>query len=219
MTRGSRFHQDQEPQPKGGGLSRVEALVLIPNLVLLGVVVLFLLAVKSSPERVAPLVEADRDTTRRITNLEARLRRDPGNMESALELARIYRNVGEFPWSYNALRAAERSRPHEPSWQLMLGLAYLELGKNEDSVRVLERAQERCQQQGCPPRIAGRIDIFARVAQLFEKRQIDARNHHAAAEKALHEVLKPVVVDPDEMRPKAPVEPQEEGAGPPPSGS
>jgi len=199
--------------------TRLEAIVLLPNLALVAFVVLYLVTQQSSTERVAPLVEGDRALTDRIAQLEQSLQREPSNISSAVELARLYREVGEFPWSYSALRNAEREGKPDPSWRLLLGLAYLELGKNKDANRVLEQSLRRCEQPPrCASNVKARLEIFARVARLFEERKIDARKHNAAAEKAMHEVLKPVEVDPDKMRPKGPAAPspapRPEQAGP-----
>jgi hypothetical protein len=154
-------------------------------------------------------VETDTKTSLRIHQLELSLERQPANMSSVIELARIYREAGEFPWSYQALKNAEkRGGTKEPSWQLMLGLAFLELGKNEDAIRVLESALKRCKGSKCASNIQVKLEIFTKVARIFLERRIDARMHNRAAEKALHEVLKPVGVDPHKMRPKAPASPE-----------
>jgi hypothetical protein len=198
-----------QPQEKTKPLkSRIEALVLLPNLVLVAFVILYLVTQQASGDKVAPLVLGDDDTTTRIANLELALQRQPADISSAIELARLYREVGEFPWSYNALRNAEASGRHEPAWRLMLGLAYLELGKNKDAVRVLDRTLEGCTKRSCSATVRSRLEIFGRVAHLFLERGIDARRHNTASEKALKEVLKPVEVDPDKMRLKAPAAPK-----------
>ena len=129
--------------------SRLEAIVILPNLALLAFVILYVVTHGTATTRVAPLVEGDKGTTSRIAELELALRRHPQNLSSAIELARLYREAGEFPWSYNALQNAERTGKHEPAWKLMLGLAYLELGKNDDGVRVLDAALQGCAKQTC----------------------------------------------------------------------
>lgn len=192
--------------------ARLEALVLIPNLVLVGLVVLYLVSLQGGP-RVSALVQGDSQITGRIQRLELEIERDPRNLRKALELARLYRDVGEFPWCYSALRAAEREGRQEPRWRMALGLAFLELGKNEDALRVLRQASTRCSRGGaprCSENTKLKLQLFVELAEKLEKRRIDARKHAGAAEKALHELLKPVAAEPDKMRPKAPAGPAEE---------
>ena len=52
-----------------------------------------------------------------------------------------------------------------------------------------------------------KLELFTRVAQIFVDRRIDSRSQRILAEKALIEVFKPVEVDLDKMRPKAPAPP------------
>ncbi len=188
--------------------SRMETIVILPNLALLAFVILYVVTHSTSTTQVAPLVEGDKGMTSRIAELELALSRHPRNISSAIELARLYREAGEFPWSYNALRNAEKTGKHEPAWKLMLGLAYLELGKNDDGVRVLDAALEGCAKQTCAGGTRTKLELFARIGHLFKERRIDARKHNKAAEKALHEVLKPVEANPEKMRPKAPAVPK-----------
>ena len=194
---------------------RIEALVLIPNLVFVGIVVLYLIAVQGGGKRVAPLVQGAKATEARIAALERSLEREPRNVESAIELAQLYQQVGEFPWSYNALLTAEQQGSREPRWRLMLGLAYLEMGKNDDAIRVLSQTRSGCTKRPgtCDQNLVAKLRIFGRLARMFQKRGIDSSRHSAAAEKVLHEILKPVEVDPAKMRPKAPA-PTKEGTPP-----
>jgi hypothetical protein len=190
---------------------RLEVMILVVNLVFLAFVVLYLAGISIGPTPVKPLVQADSKTTARIQELELTLQRDPNNVHSALELARIYQDAGEFPWSYDALRNAEASGDPDPSWRLRLGLAYIELGKNDDGLRVLRDAESRCAaRKSCRGDVRVKLELFVRVATLLKERRIDTRRQRAAAEKALHEILKPVHVDAEKMRPKGP-------AAPPPS--
>jgi hypothetical protein len=190
---------------------RIEAMVLIPNLILVGLVVLYLVSVQAVGRRPGPLVAGKESTKARIAELELLLERQPNNLSKAIELAKLYKDVGEFPWSYNALLTAEQQGDQNPRWRLMLGLAFLEIGKNSDGRRVLERALERCKGHGlCDANVMGKLGIFAKLAQLLHKRGIDTRKHPEAAERTLREILKPVEVDPNKMRPKAPATPQPE---------
>jgi hypothetical protein len=188
--------------------TRLETIVILPNLALLAFVILYVVTHGTAGTRVEQLVVGDKGTTARIAELELALRRQPRNISSAIELARLYREAGEFPWSYNALRNAEKTGKHDPAWKLMLGLAYLELGKNDDGVRVLDATLKECTRQACSAATRAKLEIFARIGHLLEERGIDARSHNKAAEKALHEVLKPVEVNPEMMRPKAPADPK-----------
>lgn len=191
---------------KKQGFGKLEAAILIPNLVLIGVVLIYLAVTRVDGEKVELLVDADPVTQKRIAQLEKDLLRQPGDVTKALELARLYSDVGEFPWSYNALQAAEKHGSDDPSWQLKLALAYLELGKNDDGLRVLDEAVARCGSVKCAPPLRVKLDLFIRVAKLLKERGIDVRKDRTAADKALREVLKPVAVDPAKMRPKAPAE-------------
>jgi cytochrome c-type biogenesis protein CcmH/NrfG len=211
--------QPRDPKPRLS--SRLEAWVVIPNLLLVAVVVLYFVMTRApGGTQVAPLVEGERSTEQRIRLLERQLARNPGNTEQALELARLYQRVGEYPWSYDALRNAEAHGVDEPRWLMTLALAYLDLGKNKDAIRVLNRAKRRCpakpgavaaggdaSRETCDANLKLKLEIFGKLARIFEKRGIHSGKHYEAAEKALREILKPVEVDPDKMRPKAPVTP------------
>jgi len=201
-------------QDRGAGRARLHALVLVANIVFVVILVLYGALVGVGPRQVMPVVNADSKTAKQITNLELALQRDPSSVGYALELARLYQDLGEFPWSYDALRSAERRSNLEPAWQLKFGLAYLELAKNDDALRVMKAGHARCQSKAarCPADVSVKLELFSRVAQIFVDRRIDSRSQRIPAEKALREVLKPVEVDPDKMRPKAP-------APPPPSPS
>lgn len=189
-------------------LGQLENAIWIPNWVLIGFVAIYLIIAWATAKRVQSLVEADPKTTSRIAHLELLLQRYPTDMAHTLELARLYQDVGEFPWSYHALLTAEKTWSKDPVWRLLLGLAYLDLGKNDDSLRVLKQAKERCKETSCSSNIRTKLDIFTRLAELFIERKIDSRKHAIAAERALREILKPVEVDPDKMRPKAPATPE-----------
>ena len=184
--------------------------MLVPNLIFVAIVVLYLVSLQSG-QRVAPLVQGEKTTEDRIAELERLIRRDPGNTRGAIELARLYQTVGEFPWSYNALLNVEKRGSREPSLRLILGLAFLELGKNDDAIRVLKRTLGTCRGKpgSCGYNVTVKLKIFNLLARTFRQRGIDCRRHHAAAAKALHEILKPVKVDPDKMRPKAPAPAEE----------
>ncbi len=192
-----------------GGQGGSQPRLLLANLIFLGLAVLYLLVTTVGDETVQPLVQADPQTSRRIEHLERALLRQPGAADSALELAQLYRDAGEFPWSYDALRDAERTGTDDPGWRLKLGLAYLQVSKSEDALRVLRAARQRCRRPGaaCPGDVRVKLDIFVRVAELLKKRGIQPHKHRLAAEQALREVLKPVEVDPAKMRPKAPAGP------------
>jgi hypothetical protein len=190
-----------------GRRHRTEAIVLIANLVLVGFVLVYLAVTRVGRERVTPLVESDPQTAARIALLEQSLAKDPGNLLGALELSRLYEEAGEFPWSYDALKSVEQKGGDDPTFRIQLGLAYLELGKNKDSVRIFESTLERCGIVKCPSNAQVKLELFGRVAKIFLAKKIDARRQRVEAEKALREVLRPVEVDPEKMRAKAPVAP------------
>jgi hypothetical protein len=208
-------HKDERASRRAG----LEALVLGANIVFVAALVLYGVVVGVGPRQVMPVVRADSKTAKQITSLELALQRDPRSVGYALELARLYQDLGEFPWSYDALRSAERRGNLEPAWQLKFGLAYLELAKNEDGLRVLKAGMERCDQQPktCPAGVRVKLELFTRVAKIFVDRRIDSRSQRITAERALREVFKPVEVDPDKLRPKAPAGPP--AATPAPAGA
>ncbi len=193
---------------------KMEALILIPNLLIIGGILFYMAASGVEKDTVQPMIEADPETVARIGRLEAELRDNPGDLSRAIRLARLYTDVGEFPFSYNALKNAELKAGDDPGWRLKLGLAYLELGKNKDGLRVIEETIQRCGVKKCPPNLRIKLDLFARVARLFIERKIDSRKAPIAADKAMKEVFKPVNADPEKMRPKAPDTPEEEKAEP-----
>jgi len=195
-----------------------EAQLLAANLVFVGVAVFYLLVTNVGRETIRPLVQADPQTSRRIQDLERILQQNPRASGSALELAQIYREAGEFPFSYDALRESERTGTEDPGWRLSLGLAYLELGKNDDGLRVLTSVERRCQRPSlppCPSDIRARLDIYGRIARLLKARRIESHKHGLAAQQAIHEVLRPVEVDLAKMRPKAPATPASRPVSPP----
>lgn len=185
-----------------------ERAVFSANLFLLGFILFCLLISRVAPHQIKPLVEADAKTSQRIRTLEMNLQHHPTQFSQAIELAQLYQDIGEFPWSYDALQNAEKSGGDDPAWRLRLGLAYLELGKNQDGLRILQLAITHCNQKVCAAPLKVKLDIFAQVAQLFIKRKIDARRDHVAAEDALHEILKPVEVNPAKLHPPSPNPPQ-----------
>jgi hypothetical protein len=201
-----------ETSSKKKQFSRLELIVLIPNLVLIGGIGFYFAATSAGKKEVQPLVKADPKTHVRIKELELALERNPGDLSMSIELSRLYQEVGEFPWSYDALRHAEENGSKEPSWRIKLGLAYLELAKNEDGLRVLRATRDRCEKEACPPHIRVKLDIFTRLAQRFVERHIDSRAQRTQADKALQEILKPVTVDPKKLGPQAPAS-QKTGSG------
>jgi len=185
--------------------SALEAAVVIPNVILLAVVVIYVVT-RSSP-RAEPLVQTDRTTASRIDELEEALKRDPRTAGNAIELARLYSRAGEFPWSVDALRTAERTGDSSLPFRMKLGLAYLELGKNLDGLRVLKAGLQSCSRTECPADLKARLEIFTTVAELLVQRRIDARNNQVAAAKVFQEVLKPVKLSERPVKPPArPVE-------------
>ena len=201
---------DMPGAPRRRRFGKMEAAILIPNLLIIGGILFYLAATTVDQEKVVPLVEADPVTAARISKLEAALLARPGDMSVAIELARIYTEMGEYPWSYNALKNAEERGGDDPAWRLKLGLAYLELGKNEDALRLMKETLNGCGETKCLPNTRVKLQLFTRVARLFVERNIDGRKDRVSAEKALREVFKPVKADPEKMRPKGPVVPEDE---------
>lgn len=186
---------------------RLEALILIPNILLIAVMLVYVAVTGVDEDAVRPLVDADPQTTARISQLEEALMRDPRDVSKAIQLSRLYQDVGEFPWSYNALLNAEKNSSDNPVWRLRLGLAYLELGKNDDGLRVMQKALKGCDPARCSSNVKIKLQLFTRVARLLKERKIDTRKQPRAAHKALQDVFKPVVIEPEKMRPKGPAQP------------
>jgi len=177
---------------------RVEAMILIPNLVLLGILGVYLLGkgLKGKETEVRPLVNANKKKSSRIATLEQLLRDNPADLGSAIALSKLYEEAGELPWSYDALRAAEKRSTVEPRLRLRLGLAYLQLGKNKDGMRVLRELIAHCDKESCRSHIESRAKIYRQVARLFLERDIDARVDHRGADKVMREVIKPALFVP-----------------------
>jgi len=171
----------------------LDEVLVLPNFAMLGFFVIFALVSMASRARVEPLVVVDSKTAARIAELErVASHAAAGGASAAIELAGLYRRAGEFPWSYDALRSAERSGPTDPAWRLELGIAYLQLGSNTDAHRVFKRAQEACDLRQCAVPVRARLGIFANIAQTLEANNIDGRYDQVRAHKALKTVLKPI---------------------------
>lgn len=196
--------------PKKRKFGKMEALILIPNLLIIGGILFYLAATSADDEPVEPLVDADPQTAAQIAQLEAALVNNPGDLGRAIRLSKLYSDVGEFPFSYSALKNAEKRAGNDPALRIKLGLAYLELGKNNDGLRVMEAAIAGCRVDSCDANVRVKLGLFARVARIFKERGIDSRKEPRAADKALKEVFKPVKADPEKMRPKAPAAPEGE---------
>lgn len=200
----------QPGAPRRRRFGKMEAAILIPNLLIIGGILFYLAATNVDQEHVERLVEADPITAARISELEAALLDRPGDMSVAIELSRLYTEMGEFPWSYNALKNAEERSDTDPRWRLRLGVAYMELGKNDDGLRVMTTALNSCEVTKCTPNTRAKLQLFSRVAKIFKERNIDSRKDRISADKAFNEVFKPVKVDPEKMRPKGPATVEEE---------
>lgn len=177
----------------------VEAAVLVPNLLLLAIIVVYLLITTFANGRVGPLVATDGRTARKIVQLERKVSRDPSDANDAIVLARLYERAGELPWAYDALRSAEQHGKRDLLYRMKLGLAYLEIGRNRDGLRVLQRSLEACDVQGCKTHLRVKLEVFTRLAQLMIERRIDARRDRAAARALMREVLMPIENKPDEV--------------------
>jgi hypothetical protein len=175
---------------------RAGALIIIPNVLLLGGIVAYTMYSRYGAGEQRPVAGEQSPLKKRIAALEEALERDPLDGYRSLELARLYRDAGEFHWSYDALRAAEKRGRMDRQWRLKLGVAYLELGKNDDGVRVLSALQSECKDPDCSQSLAVRIDIFNRVAQRFKEQRIDARADHTAVDRVMKTILKPAQIDP-----------------------
>ncbi|MCA9664979.1 MAG: hypothetical protein KC503_05300 [Myxococcales bacterium] len=173
----------------------LEAAVVVPNLVLLALIVLYLVFARGSGPRVQSLVKTDVRTAKTIKKLEETLRRNPSHIESAIRLAKLYMRAGEYPWSIDALRSAERHGSSDAAWRMKLGLAYLELGKNLDGLRVLKGALLACAKVKCRADIEAKLRIFTRVATILQRKGINAHKDQVAAAKVFGSVLKPVQPD------------------------
>ena len=175
----------------------LEAYVWVPNLLLLLGLVLIGLVGGGGRHQVGPLVATNRSTTELIQQLERRLARNPADGAASIELAQLYQRAGELPFSFEALRSAERRAGENLTFQMKLGMAYLELGKNGDGRRVLREALRRCDLRPkagrrCGVALRARLSIFLQVADLMVERNINARLQPEAVAKVFDSVLKHV---------------------------
>lgn len=177
-------------------LKQWERFFFIPNLCLLATIFLYsvdTLHAQTFPVR--PLIDTDKQVVSNIERLEERIARNPKAMDDALALAQLYEQVGEFPMSYDALRRAEILGDQDPLWRLQLGMAYINVGKNDDGKRVLDDLAKYCQKQTCHANLLVKLDLFRRVVALIIERKLDVRRDPWAAERAMSEIVKDVQVD------------------------
>jgi hypothetical protein len=165
----------------------------VPNLALLVIIVMVFLGTTCGEGRVVETLVLTDDATRsRIVQLERRLRYGaPDAPAAGVELASLYLRVGAFPWAYDALKQAESRAPRDPGWRLDLGLAYIEIGHNDDGLRVISEAYRSCNPPQCGSQVRARLSLYLRVAELMKERRIDARRDLRRANEVFREVLKP----------------------------
>jgi len=171
--------------------SGIDVAIFLPNVILIGIVLLVIGIFAFGRERVLPLVATDRKTAAQIERLEREVSRKPTGT-GVFKLARLYQRAGETPWSYDALRTAEQRGGDDPRWRIKLALAYLEIGKNRDGRRVLRESIAACKVRRCGAGERARLEIFLEIAERFVAQKIDARRNVREANAVLDKVLKRV---------------------------
>lgn len=155
--------------------------------------------------RLSPLLirQVDPTTRQRLLALEGDLRRQPGDVRLAMEVGRLWQALGQPPWSYTALRAAERHGPSDAGSRLALAAAYLDLGELDDSRRNLAAAREACGKQ-CPEPMSVKISLLVQFTDTLVREDIDPREELAFTERAFRKLVREMAGAPPSPRRTAP---------------
>jgi len=182
---------DKAAKPESAAGARLEQVAALANLAAL--IVAPLVAVLTWPHhgRLTPLLIRDVDTTtrQRLDALEEDLRRQPGDVRLATEVGRLWQALGQPPWSYTALRAAERHGPSDAGSCLALAAAYLDLGELDDSRRALAAAERACGRR-CPEPLDVKISLLVKFTDTLVREGIDPRQELAFTERAFRKLVR-----------------------------
>lgn len=142
---------------------------------------------------VGPLVVTDASTAGRIRELERVLQRSPGDWGSYVGLARLYDRAGAQAFSYDTLRSFESRVPELARSRVGLALAYVEIGRNQDGLRVVRRSLRDCAaNRKCSVGDRARFEIVEQFVERLNQQRIDARQRPADVARVWRSVLKPV---------------------------
>ena len=117
----------------------------------------------------------DRETEQRIAELQAALLGDPGNLEAAIEVAEIYRNVHRPEWSLATLgpfreRAAADYRVH-----FGIAMAQAERFELVAAHAAMSRAIAACTKNAGPVRCGAAPEARMRLVQVGLQRVMDSK--------------------------------------------
>jgi cytochrome c-type biogenesis protein CcmH/NrfG len=171
--------------------ARLVSVAWLVNTVALAVVALVAVLTWPVEGRPTPLLirAVDPATQRRLETLEDELRREPGDVHRATEVGRIWQLLGQAPWSYTALRAAERLGPADAPARLALAAAYLDLGELDDTRRLLAAARKACA-RGCPEAVDLKISLLVRFTDDLVREKIDPRRDLSFTERAFRKLVR-----------------------------
>jgi len=189
LSEAEKVPADDGPTPVRS--ERIERIAQAANIA--GLLAASILAVLVWPQHgpVSPLLGGvEAATLRRLDRLEEQLRREPGDVTTATEVGRIWQSLGQPPWSYTALRAAERRSNGDAESLLALGAAYLDLGELRDSRRALQGARRKCARPACAEPVDLKITILTTLTDNLVKDGIVPRRDLYFTERAFRKLLR-----------------------------
>lgn len=99
---------------------------------------------------------------RDLAGLEARLQQEPGDTESALQLAAQYRAAGRLDDARVLLERTAANAPRDGRVLLLLGITYEDLGRFDDARRLYAQYQAAGGAPELSERVAGRMAVVER---------------------------------------------------------
>jgi hypothetical protein len=182
---------DGPPAADAPAQPRLEPIVGAANVATLSVVPLLAILCWPLYGPVTPLLpSADAAVLRRLDVLEEDLRRDPGDVLAATEVGRLWQSLGQPPWSWTALHAAELHGATDAESRLELCAAYLDIGELVDARRTLAQAERACRPPDCAESLQIKISLFTRLTDTMVKEGIDPRRDLAFTERVLRRLLR-----------------------------
>lgn len=183
--------------------ARIDGGMAVANVTVLALAALGALLVWPSWEATPLVRDLDRETATRLEQMEALLRRHPGDDAVATSVARLWQELGQPGWSYSALLEAERSGPKDPRARLQLAAGYLDIGETDDASRVLDEASLGCPVISCDPTLRFKIDLFREVTDILVREGVHPLSERVFLAQAIQRVIKQVELKP---RPTAPAD-------------